>query len=252
MNENCGRRKAYSYLRFSAPEQAKGDSFRRQVSLAVEYANRHNLDLDDSLSFHDLGVSAYHGLNAETGQLGALLEAVRVGLIPDGSVILVESLDRISRQAARKALRVIESILETGVSVVTLSDGREYTIESLDGDPISLLMALLTFIRANEESVTKSRRIAAAWESKRERAHECPLTSRLPGWIRLLPDKRTLVLIPEQAAIVQRIYNEALSGRGALSIARLMNVEGIPLSGAGGPKGRMWYGGTISKLLKNP
>lgn len=160
------KRCAYSYLRFSSPEQAKGDSFRRQTALAIDYARLHNLVLDESLTFHDLGVSAYQGVNSETGQLGTLLEAVQTGLIPKGSKILVESLDRISRQTARKALRVIENILESGVSVVTLNDGREYTSENLDNDPISLLMALLTFIRANEESTTKSLRVAAAWARK--------------------------------------------------------------------------------------
>lgn len=60
-------RKAYSYLRFSAPEQANGDSFRRQTLLALEYAEKHNLILDETLTFHDLGVSAYRGLNAKSG-----------------------------------------------------------------------------------------------------------------------------------------------------------------------------------------
>jgi DNA invertase Pin-like site-specific DNA recombinase len=45
------RRKAYSYVRFSTPDQAKGDSKRRQIAMTAEYAERHNLDLDDSLTF---------------------------------------------------------------------------------------------------------------------------------------------------------------------------------------------------------
>jgi hypothetical protein len=35
------RPKAYSYLRFSTPEQRKGDSFRRQWEKAKAYADRH-------------------------------------------------------------------------------------------------------------------------------------------------------------------------------------------------------------------
>src|SRR5919202_870899 len=96
--------KAFSYLRFSTPEQMKGDSFRRQAVLAQEYASRHGLDLDTDLTFRDLGVSAFRGKNAETGRLGDFLQAVADGLVPPGSFLLVESLDRISRQAARKAL----------------------------------------------------------------------------------------------------------------------------------------------------
>jgi len=43
-------RKAYSYLRFSTPEQMKGDSFRRQTSMATAYAATHGLDLDLQLT----------------------------------------------------------------------------------------------------------------------------------------------------------------------------------------------------------
>ena len=50
------RPKAYSYLRFSTPEQMGGDSFRRQWDAAKRYAERRGLDLDLKLTFHDLGV----------------------------------------------------------------------------------------------------------------------------------------------------------------------------------------------------
>ncbi len=96
--------KAYSYLRFSTPEQIKGDSTRRQKDGAKKYAEEHGLDLDEKLTFQDLGVSALHGKNAETGALGVFLQAVREGRVEKGSYLLVESLDRISRKKARKAL----------------------------------------------------------------------------------------------------------------------------------------------------
>lgn len=47
---------AYSYVRFSSPEQAKGDSVRRQVEAAERYAQSHGLRLDDRLT--DAGLSA--------------------------------------------------------------------------------------------------------------------------------------------------------------------------------------------------
>src|SRR6266566_7403143 len=107
--------KAYSYIRFSTPEQAAGDSFRRQTALAEAYSASHGLDLDRKLNFRDLGTSAFQGKNLETGQLGAFLEAVRSGLVEKGRFFLVESLDRISRQKARKAIRVLENIVDAGI-----------------------------------------------------------------------------------------------------------------------------------------
>jgi Resolvase, N terminal domain len=80
-----GQPKAYSYVRFSTPDQAKGDSYRRQSEAANEYARRHGLVLDTELTLTDLGVSAFRGANAETGALSVFLEAVKDGTIAPGS-----------------------------------------------------------------------------------------------------------------------------------------------------------------------
>ncbi len=63
------RPKAYSYLRFSTPDQIKGDSLRRQTEAAKAYAKRHGLDLDESLTFRDMGISAFRGKDAVEGTL---------------------------------------------------------------------------------------------------------------------------------------------------------------------------------------
>jgi hypothetical protein len=39
---------AYSYIRFSTPEQEKGDSLRRQEKDAEDYAKKHGLTLDEN------------------------------------------------------------------------------------------------------------------------------------------------------------------------------------------------------------
>ena len=115
--------RAYSYLRFSTPDQQRGDSFRRQTAAADAYVLKRGMTLDTELTFNDLGVSAYRGRNSETGRLGDFLQAVEDGAVPAGSFLLVESLDRISRQAARRALRVLEDIVDRDITV-TLNDER--------------------------------------------------------------------------------------------------------------------------------
>ena len=77
--------KAYSYVRFSTPEQSKGDSLRRQTQAAEDYAARHGLELVDA-SYQDLGVSAFRGTNAHSGKLSEFREAVRSGTIAPGDV----------------------------------------------------------------------------------------------------------------------------------------------------------------------
>jgi DNA invertase Pin-like site-specific DNA recombinase len=102
---------AYSYVRFSTPEQIKGDSLRRQLAASEAYAEAHGLELDSSLSMRDLGVSAYRGANRTKGALGAFLKQVEMGAIPAGSVLLVESLDRLTREQAVDAHRLFLSII---------------------------------------------------------------------------------------------------------------------------------------------
>jgi DNA invertase Pin-like site-specific DNA recombinase len=241
--------KAYSYTRFSTPEQALGDSARRQMAAAEEYARRHDLDLDTALTFKDLGVSAYRGKNVEEGNLGAFLRAVENGVVPQGSFLLVENLDRVSRQTARKALRSLERIVEAGVVLVTLTDGKQYTEKGLDEDPVSLLMSILTFVRAHEESALKGRRVRAAWDNKRKQAVEngTPLTKRTPSWL-ILGANGKLRLDPKKAAIVRQIFDMTLKGVGQHAIAETFNREKVKtLNGAA-----YWHRSTVKKTLENP
>lgn len=242
------RRRAYSYLRFSTPEQSKGDSLGRQTRMAVEYARHHHLDLDAELTFQDQGVSGFRGKNANEGQLAAFREAVQVGLVPQGSVLLVEQLDRLSRSAPRKAMRLLEDIVEAGVSVVTLNDGREYTPQGLDRDPTDLLVSLMTFIRAHEESETKSRRLAQAWEKKRQDVAVKPLTSKCPAWLRLDREQGAFVLIPERAALVRRMFEMTLAGSGQHDIAKTFTAEGVPTWGSA----TFWQRSYVARVLSNP
>ncbi|TIO06909.1 MAG: recombinase family protein [Mesorhizobium sp.] len=241
------RPKAYSYVRFSTPEQAKGDSLRRQTQAAERYAALHGLDLDDELTFRDLGVGAFKGANVEIGRLGAFLAAVEHDDIKSGSYLLVESLDRLSRQKPRKAVKVLERICEAGITVVTLDDQRVYTEAVLDDEPWALMTALMVAARANEESTKKGKRVGEAWANKRRTAAEKPLTALCPGWLTLRPDRSAYDLIDDRADTVRRVFDLTLAGRGQNAIAETFNREGVPMFG----RGKMWHRTYIAKMLSD-
>lgn len=74
---------------------------------------------------------------------------------------------------------------------------------------MNFIWAVIVLIRADGESVTKSRRLRAAWHGKRMRIKDGhALTSRTPGWIRMDADGRPQ-LIPEPAKVVREIINDA-------------------------------------------
>ncbi|MGQ2950757.1 MAG: recombinase family protein [Agrobacterium sp.] len=244
--------RAYSYVRFSTPDQMAGDSLRRQTAAAAKWAKEREIDLDNS-SFQDLGVSAFHGDNAETGMLREFLQAVEVGLVARGSYLLIENLDRLSRDRPRKATRLLEDICSAGITVVTLSDKREYSEEIIDNDPMAMMWAFMTAIRANEESTMKSRRLREAWKRKKELAAEerRPLTGRLPAWLSLSSDRSKIELMEDRVAVIRRIFEETLAGRGQHAVASLLTREGIETFGDGKRKAKVWQRSYIKKILEN-
>ncbi|WP_341707630.1 recombinase family protein [Halopseudomonas sp.] len=85
--------KAYSYIRFSSLEQAKGDSFRRQTEGIRNYCTKNGLDLATSAeyTFFDKGKSAYKADHVgENGQLKRFIDLVESGHIKKGSYLIVE------------------------------------------------------------------------------------------------------------------------------------------------------------------
>lgn len=245
--------KAYSYVRFSTPEQAKGDSARRQLESAKAYAVEHGLELDDELTFADLGVSAFRSKNSRTGSLSLFFRAVEDGVVPRGSYLLVESFDRISRDDITTALGLLQVIIGAGVYLVTLGDRRIYSRESINANPTDLILALLIMMRANEESTVKSIRLKAAYDSKRAtiRSGEPqvkPFTRRLPAWIGWNDSARAFELIEGRAPIIQQVFALADSGCGKKFISTTLNETGVkPFGGA-----EFWHASYIGKLLVNP
>ncbi|HIF9169514.1 TPA: recombinase family protein [Photobacterium damselae] len=232
---------AYSYIRFSSIQQAHGDSLRRQSQLAANYCNDHNLTLSET-NYQDLGVSAYHSANTQEDKgLGQFLTALEQGVIADGSYLLVESLDRLSRAKVQVALRQMLNIIEYGIKIVTLIDGKIYDIES---DTTDLIISLTIMERAHDESRTKSERVKAAWAYKRQNPHTTNRHSSTPFWLQLNDDKRTYTVKEEYSEIIKKIYQLSIDGWGVIKIVRFLNNEKIPA-----PKGGSWASTTVYRTL---
>jgi DNA invertase Pin-like site-specific DNA recombinase len=243
--------KAYSYLRFSSEIQKKGDSLRRQTELALNWCKANNVELDET-SYQDLGISAYKGANLVEGKLGLFLDSVAAGKIPRDSYLLVESLDRVSRQEILTALSTLTKILNEGITLITLTDNKVYTKESLNNLP-DLMYSILIMSRANEESLQKSKRIQAAWDNKHKLARETnkPITHRIPAWLRLVDGQ--FVVLEDRAEIVRTIFRLALT-MGQHSIVKWLNENKIPTFGDGEKelrKGEGWQHSYINKLFND-
>jgi DNA invertase Pin-like site-specific DNA recombinase len=240
--------KAYSYLRISNDQQKVGDGIRRQMEASKTYADQYGYDLVETMS--DIGISAFKGKNITEGALGVFIAAIDAGNIEAGSVLLVESLDRLSRDSVLKAFGQFTSILQKGVGIVTLTDNQHYTAESVSENVGQLFTSLGVMLRANEESVIKSKRISAAWQRKREDIGYRKLTRNVPAWLEMSADRQEIQIIKSKAATVRLIYDWSVDGQGMFTITRHLN-ENIdkyaPITTA-----KKWNQSFVAKILKNP
>jgi DNA invertase Pin-like site-specific DNA recombinase len=221
----------YAYIRWSTDEQAKGDSERRQTEGARKYAERQGWQLSDEVIITDAGLSAFTGENVSRGNLGRLLKDVEAGKIPKGSVILVENLDRLSREGIDLCRDIIRTFTKADIEVRTINDGIIYNAKTFG--LIEHVMSGVKSYLAKDESDKKSGRVRDAWETKRTQAKTQPLTKRCPAWLRLLENGKFEVL-EDRSKVVRQIFEQSAAGIGTYTITRDLNGRRVPPFGSSG------------------
>lgn len=241
--------KAYSYTRMSTLEQLKGDSRRRQFALTQRYALENGLEIVDR--FDDWGVSAFRGRNAALGALNEFKARVESGEIARGSYLIVESMDRLSRDKVINALSLLTDIVSKGIILVTLDDNQVYSEQTIGNESYRLIVALASMSRAHEESRRKSNLLGEAWGEKKRLARQDGVvaTRKVPGWLSVSDDGRKVEEIPCRAEVVREIFTLSRDGYGAYSICRRLNERGEPVWST--RKHAVWRESYIKKMLKS-
>jgi len=235
---------AYSYIRFSTPQQIKGDSLRRQLEGSRQWADENGYKLDTSL--RDLGISAFSGANRTEGSLKKFIDLIEQGQIDEGSVLILESLDRLSREELTKSLNLFISILSAGIKIVTLADRQEYTAASINNIG-NLVISLVSMARAHEESQVKSMRVRASWKARVANAHNKKITRHCPHWLRYNKDEDRFELIESHAELIRKLMRKTIAGIGQNRLANELNEQNIPYWG----KGNGWHEGHLQQVLQN-
>ena len=238
-------KKAISYIRFSTPEQAKGFSLERQTESAKTICDQKGWILLDT-KFHDLGVSGFSGANRISGALGKFVRAVQDGEIESGTVLIVENLDRLSRDAVPEAFTQFVQILNLGIEIYTAHDNQHYTKETFSQNTSAILMSILLMVRAHEESATKSSRIKDAY--KRKKKTKKIWSSRHPHWLKQVDDE--FEIIEDKANVIRKIFELYLTGHGSVLIAKYMN-EHFPREKLTINSAEKWTASLILIYLKN-
>ena len=209
---------AISYERWSSKKQSLGESGKRQGAAAVAWIKNHpqyDLTLDRTIT--DKGRSAYTGRHIEGGELGKLLQAVDDGFIPAGTWLIVESLDRLSREDVWKAQAKLAGLVSMGITVVTTIDNMVYNRQTDIG---GIITSVIRMDQAHKQSVEKGQRVR---ETKIIRVQDAMTTKDVlhqncPGWLRVTEAAtaanratRRYEKIADRVETVQRIYELALN-----------------------------------------
>jgi DNA invertase Pin-like site-specific DNA recombinase len=221
LNQLPSATRVISYTRFSSPKQAQGDSYRRQTDMAIRWCAQHGLELDTELRFEDLGVSGFSGANARRGALAALKRMVEDGTIAKGAILLIEALDRLTRLPISEAYGLLSGLLEAGLVVVTLTDGKVWDKSKLNNLE-DLMFSLLTFYRGYNESEQKSKRLRATFSAHRERESQQAFGSA-PGWLSRIDKASPWVIDEEKANVVRQVFELSATGLGSKAIAQIAN-----------------------------
>jgi DNA invertase Pin-like site-specific DNA recombinase len=218
---------AIIYARFSSAEQSKGYSLERQQKHGLLYATDNGWSVEKTIT--DEGRSAFTGANRLQGSAFHEFELEARNGLHRGKVLLVENVDRLSRQGAKAAAKLIWALNEQGVDVATWQDGYVYKAGN-DGDLMELFSVIIKAQMAFEESEKKSKRTSATWEKRFEQiadgTHKGPMPNT-PKWIDYDQDKG-FVLNRERTAVLNQIFDLYIDGMGIHRIVTILHKQKTP------------------------
>ncbi len=216
---------AHSYLRWSSDQQSLGDSERRQLEATKALCAQNGWQLAERV-FTDRGVSAWHGANREQGALGELLKEVK-----PQEIVVLESLDRWSRQDPIDAIDALRTHVDRGVEFYFSSIGKIVNRASYKEVRMMLLMQSEM---AAQYSDRLSQRIKAAMQARREKLEKEGVLAfgKLPCWLewngpRRMENRKPIV-VEAKADVVRLIFDLHLAGSGCGLIAAMMRDSKTP------------------------
>ncbi|WP_051390798.1 recombinase family protein [Paraburkholderia mimosarum] len=244
--------RAYTYARYSSPQQGGGSSIARQDAYAERWAKENGLTLDRSLRMADLGKSAFSGEHLKPGSaLAAFMLQIKNKDVLPGDALIVENLDRLSRAEPIDSQGLFGDIVRAGVAIVTSNDNQVYSRETLRQNRALLLVVDALWMRAHEESDSKSVRIRAAYRDKVKKWNDgerdilfgaprhmkdngkgelvlVPGTD--PSWVLYNREAKRFELDQPQADAMVRMIELYRAGYGAVEITRRLAAEGLSVS----------------------
>jgi len=174
---------------------------------------------------------ALTGTKEDRGNFQRMLQDCRLGKI---DLVITKSISRFARNTVT-LLQTVRELKSMGVDVYF----EEQNIHTMSADGELMLTILASY--AQEESLSASEN--QKWRVRRNFEDGKPWNCTMLGYRH---DHGKLVVVPDEATIVQRIFAEYLSGKGTLSIVKGLNADAVLTR-----RGFHWGKTSIDKILRN-
>ena len=222
-------------LRVAAYTRVSSDSEDQLNSFAAQ--NRYYTELISSKAeWRMVDIYADEGITgtsvAKRDDFQRMMADCRRGLIDQ---ILVKSISRFARNT-KDCLQNIRELKELGVNVRFEREG----IDTVNVSSELITAIYAAFAQKESESISGNMR----WSYQRRMERGTFLPSSMAYGYRL--DGKKIVIDPEAALIVSRIFQWYLSGVNKTEIAKRLNEEGVP-SG----QQKQWYAAAVRYILTN-
>ena len=169
-----------------------------------------------------------------------------------GDVIVCRDQSRLGRDAIEVTLVVRDLVRDRGCRLFYYATGQEVQFANA-------IDQATTFIQGTGHQMELEAIRSRTREALRSRVRNCQIAGgscygyRLERKNDAVGRKYTVATVVDQeAAIVRRIYDEYLAGRGIKTIAHQLNHEGAPSPSAGRRGSGSWASGAVRTILLNP
>ena len=204
------------YCRLSQEDERAGESLsiENQKAMLLQYARDHRFP--NPTFFVDDG---YSGTTYDRPGFQAMLNEIESGNV---AVALTKDLSRLGRNSAMTGLYTTFTFPENGVRFIAINDD----FDTADPNNINYDIAGMKNWVNEFYARDTSRKIRAVQKAKGERG--VPLTTNVPyGYVKDPDNPKHWIVDPEAAAVVKRIFEMCMNGRGPSQIANQLREDGI-------------------------
>ena len=230
--EKVKKLRVAAYCRVSTETEEQNSSYEVQVAHYTEFIKK-NAEWEFAGIFADDGISGTNTKKRE--EFNRMIDECMEGNI---DLVITKSISRFARNTL-DCLKYIRQLKDKNIAVFFEKEN----INTMDakGEVLLTIMASL----AQQESQSLSQNVKLGLQYRYQQGKVQVNHNRFMGYSK--DEDGNLIIVPEEAEIIKRIYREYLEGKSLAGIGRDLEKDDI-LTAAGKPR---WRPETIKKILLN-